>query len=72
MLVLTRRDGEELVVGNNCFVKVIETARGKVRLGIEAPHELPVNRKEVWIAKQNNGHFAKPGEEVTEDRKSVV
>ncbi len=50
MLVLTRRDGEEIQIGNNVTVLVVKIGRGKVRLGIAAPGEIPVHRAE--IAKQ--------------------
>ncbi len=47
MLVLSRRIGERLVIGANTTVTVIEVRGGQVRLGIEAPPEIPVRREEV-------------------------
>lgn len=47
MLVLTRRLGEKLVIGDNVVVQVLQVQGDKVRLGIEAPQEVPVHRFEV-------------------------
>lgn len=47
-LVLTRRVGEVIIIGDNISVTVLEItpSRGRVRLGIAAPREVPVHRKE--------------------------
>jgi carbon storage regulator len=47
MLVLTRRIGEELVIGDGIRVVVVSCHGKKVRLGVAAPPAVPVNRKEV-------------------------
>ncbi len=47
MLVLTRREGEEIVIAGNIRVTVVSVEGGKVRLGINAPASVPVHRKEV-------------------------
>jgi carbon storage regulator len=47
MLVLSRKDGEKIVVGNRVVVTVLKASGGRVRLGIEAPHEIPVYREEI-------------------------
>ena len=47
MLVLSRKLEEQIVIADNIVVTVLEISGGKVRLGIEAPREMPVNRKEV-------------------------
>ena len=55
MLVLTRRVGEQLVIGegpNRIVVTVCEIRDGKVRIGTEAPDGTPVDRLEVWEAKE--------------------
>ncbi len=55
MLTLTRRPGERIIIGNNIEVVVLETARGRVQLGIEAPRELTIHRGELVdrIGKEN-------------------
>ena len=47
MLVLTRRVGESLVIGDDVEVTVLEIKGAQVRLGIDAPTSVPVNRREV-------------------------
>ena len=47
MLVLTRKVGERILIGQDVVVKVIQLANGKVRLGVEAPDSVPVHREEV-------------------------
>jgi len=47
MLVLTRKVGEEIVIGENIRVSVVSLQGGKVRLGIVAPKDVIVDRKEV-------------------------
>ena len=47
MLVLSRKPGESLVIGGNITVTVVEAKGGRVRIGIDAPRELPVHRDEV-------------------------
>jgi carbon storage regulator len=55
MLVLTRKVDESITVGMDITVTVLEIRGGQVRLGIEAPKEMPVHRTEVFrsIVNQN-------------------
>ena len=48
MLVLTRRPGESIVVGEDIVVTVIEIKGGQVRIGIDAPREVDVYREEIY------------------------
>lgn len=50
MLVLSRKKNESIVINNNVTIVVVEIRGDKVRLGIEAPKEVPVHRKEVLEA----------------------
>lgn len=50
MLVLSRKLDEEIVIGDNIVLKVIEIRGDKVRIGIEAPRDTPVHRREVYDA----------------------
>ncbi|NLA27612.1 MAG: carbon storage regulator CsrA [Firmicutes bacterium] len=50
MLVLTRKTGQSIVIGDNITVRVISIDGNTVRLGIEAPRELPIYRQEIYIA----------------------
>jgi len=47
MLVLSRKLGEQIVIADNIVITVVEIRGDKVRLGIEAPKEVPVHRKEI-------------------------
>ena len=57
MLVLSRKKDEALVIGDNIVVTVIEVRGDKVRLGIEAPKEVPVHRQEVYEAIQRENEI---------------
>ncbi|MGI5830934.1 MAG: carbon storage regulator CsrA [Thermoguttaceae bacterium] len=52
MLVLSRKKNESIVINDNITVVVIEVRGDKVRLGIEAPKDVPVHRKEIYNAIQ--------------------
>jgi len=47
MLVLSRKLGEKICIGENICITVVDIDRGKIRLGIEAPREVPVFRQEL-------------------------
>jgi carbon storage regulator len=47
MLVLSRKLGEKIVIGDNICITVVDVDRGKIRLGIEAPRSVPVFRQEL-------------------------
>jgi carbon storage regulator len=47
MLVLSRKLGEKIVIGENIVVTVVKIDRNQIRIGIEAPQEIPVYREEI-------------------------
>lgn len=49
MLILSRKMGESIRVGDNVTVTVLGVARGQVKIGIEAPRDLTVHREEVYL-----------------------
>jgi len=55
MLILTRKTGESILIGDDILIKVVETGKNSIRLGIEAPKEVTVLRQEVLesIQKEN-------------------
>ena len=55
MLVLSRKKNESIVINNDITIVVVEIRGDKVRLGIEAPKEVPVHRREVYDAIQRQG-----------------
>lgn len=50
VLVLSRKRGESIVINNDITITVVEIRGDKVRLGVEAPTEVPVHRQEVYDA----------------------
>jgi carbon storage regulator len=50
MLVLTRKTNQSIMIGDDVEVTVLAVARDKIRLGITAPKEVPVFRKEVYLS----------------------
>jgi carbon storage regulator len=59
MLVLTRKTNQSIMIGDDVEVSVLAVSRDKIRLGITAPRDVPVFRKEVYLSIK--------GEEAAED-----
>ena len=53
MLVLSRKTAEEITVADNIRIVIVEIRGDKVRVGIEAPRNISVHRKEIAVAIQN-------------------
>lgn len=59
MLVLTRKENESIMIGNEIEVKVLDLKDNQVKLGIVAPRAVAVHRREVYLAIQaENAHAA--------------
>ncbi len=58
MLIITRRAGERIMVGDDVVVHVMEIVGNTVRVGIEAPRSLPVYREEIWEAVREENRAA--------------
>lgn len=58
MLALTRKKGEALVINNNVEVTVLEIRGDQIKLGIAAPKDVPVYRKEVYLQIQKENQEA--------------
>ncbi|MEO8270145.1 MAG: carbon storage regulator CsrA [Aureliella sp.] len=65
MLVLSRHRDESIMIGDDVVITIVDIRGDKVRLGIEAPQNIPVHRQEVYEAikreNQKAGHI-QPGE----------
>jgi len=58
MLVLTRRKGESIILGDDVEVKILELHGSQVKIGVQAPQSLSVHRKEVYLAIQRENKAA--------------
>lgn len=58
MLLLSRKIGEKIIIGNNIELTIIDIKDGQVRLGIQAPRDITVFRKELYSEVQNENQEA--------------
>jgi carbon storage regulator len=58
MLILTRRPGERVVIGDEILVTVMGVSGHTVRLGIAAPEGVPIYREEIWLAVKEENRAA--------------
>jgi carbon storage regulator len=52
VLILTRRIGENVIVGDDIVISIVDVRGDSVRIGIQAPKSVTVHRKEVWLELQ--------------------
>lgn len=69
MLVLSRTRNEKIIIGDNITITIVEIRGDKVRLGIDAPDDVPVHREEVYQAIKEEKRMNAEQEESEEDRK---
>lgn len=72
MLVLSRKKNESIVINDDITIVVVEIRGDKVRLGVEAPKEVPVHRNEVYEAIRRNQNQATEGQAVEQDTTSAT
>ena len=53
MLVLSRKLGEKIYINDNICITIVDIDRGKIRLGIEAPRDVPIFRQELLAGKKD-------------------
>ena len=58
MLIITRRAGQKIMLGDDVTVHVMEIVGNSVRIGVEAPKSLPVYREEIWAAVKEENQAA--------------
>ncbi len=58
MLALTRKKGESIIVNNDIEISILELRGDQVKIGISAPKEVPVYRKEVYLQIQKENEAA--------------
>ncbi|HBR01184.1 MAG TPA: carbon storage regulator [Ruminiclostridium sp.] len=64
MLVLTRKKGQALVIGNDIELTIIDIQGDQVRLGIDAPRSVTIHRKEIYEEIKNENLSAAAGKEI--------
>ena len=69
MLVLSRKKNETIIIDDQITVTIVEIRGDKVKLGIEAPSTVSVDRREVWEAKRRNQ--SNPASTITPDRSPI-
>jgi carbon storage regulator len=62
MLILTRRAGESIVIGDDIVITIIEAGRDHVRIGVDAPRSVDVHRHEVYLAISEENRLARSSE----------
>lgn len=69
MLALTRKKGEALMVNNNVEITILEVRGDQVKIGISAPKDVPIYRKEVYlqIQEENKASFNPEGLEALKE-----
>ena len=67
MLILTRRIGEKLIIGENVTVSILAVKGNQIRVGIDAPLEVEVHREEIYQKIQSERKFS-----VLNDRETLV
>ncbi len=71
MLILTRRVGETVMIGNEVTVTVLGVKGNQVRIGVNAPKDVAVHREEIYERikreEENDGHSTGPAEKVVDD-----
>ncbi len=74
MLVLTRKLGEVIKIGDRIKVVVVSVEGGSVKLGVEAPDEIPVHREEIYqkIASENKAASAQIDREKAKTLKNIL
>jgi carbon storage regulator len=65
MLIVTRRPGEKVMIGDDVVVEVLEVSGQSVRIGIAAPRAIPVYREEIWDAVKQDAARVAAGEAPT-------
>jgi carbon storage regulator len=63
MLVLTRKPNQSIMIGDDIEVSVLSVVGEKVRIGIHAPHDIPVFRTEIYVEIQREESESPPAED---------
>lgn len=67
MLVLTRKTNQSIMIGDEVEISVLAVSGDKVRIGISAPRDVPVFRKEVYLSIQAERSGSESGQQATDE-----
>lgn len=60
-LILSRKENERIMIGDNIVITLVEIRGDKARIGVTCPREIPVHREEVWLRiKQDESNASEP------------
>jgi carbon storage regulator len=62
VLIITRRPGERIMLGDDTSIHIMEIVGNSVRVGVEAPRSVPVYREEIWTAVKEENQAAAAAE----------
>jgi carbon storage regulator len=62
MLMMTRRAGQKIMLGEDITIEVLEVTGNTVRIGVTAPRSMPVYREEIWSAVRQENQAAAAGD----------
>lgn len=54
MLILSRCINEIIIINDNVKIKILDVQKNQVRIGIDAPKNIPIHRKEIWLRMQDD------------------
>jgi carbon storage regulator len=62
MLIVARRRDESIMIGDHVEIRILEIARKQVKIGVQAPREISLHRREVWERIKQGGQHGEPNE----------
>jgi carbon storage regulator len=62
VLIITRRPGERIMLGDDTTIHIMEIVGSSVRVGVEAPRSVPIYREEIWTAVKEENKAAAAAE----------
>ncbi len=62
MLIITRRPGERIMLGDDTSIHIMEIVGNNVRVGVDAPKSVPIYREEIWAAVKEENKAAAEAE----------
>jgi carbon storage regulator len=65
VLIITRRPGERIMLGDEVRIHIMEIVGNSVRVGVEAPRSVPVYREEIWAAVKEENQAAAAADTTT-------